>query len=101
MKRNDFLARQGMLFVAIVFAMLGSMLVATISYAQSSTGCRAYAEDYAERYSAGSAWGDAFRIRGRGRPPASNVLATNAARQLRKSTVINNAYARCMQDRWP
>lgn len=95
MKQNDFLARLGMLFFATIFATLGSMLVATISYAQSSTGCRAYAEDYAERYSAGSAWGDTIRIRGR--PTASNVLA----RRLRKSTVINNAYARCMQDRWP
>jgi hypothetical protein len=52
---NNFLARQRMLFVATAFATLGSMLVATTSFAQSSTGCRAYAEDYAERYSAGSA----------------------------------------------
>jgi hypothetical protein len=96
---NSFLARQRMLFVATAFATLGSMLVATTSFAQSSTGCRTYAEDYAERYSAGSAWGDAFRVRGR--PGASNVIATSAARRLRKSTLIDNAYARCMQDRWP
>ena len=61
--------------------------MATTSFAQSSTGCRAYAEDYAERYSAGSAWGDAFRVRGR--PSASNVIATSAARRLRKSTLID------------
>jgi len=46
---NNFLARQRILFVATAFATLGSMLVATTSFAQSSTGCRAYAEDYAER----------------------------------------------------
>ncbi|SHM69765.1 hypothetical protein SAMN05444321_7281 [Bradyrhizobium lablabi] len=57
---DNFLARQRGLFVATAFATLGSMLVATTSYAQSSRGCRAYAEDYAERYSAGSAWGEPF-----------------------------------------
>jgi hypothetical protein len=44
---NKFLARQRILFVATAFSTLGSMLVATTSFAQSSTGCRAYAEDYA------------------------------------------------------
>jgi hypothetical protein len=34
---NNFLARQRMLFVATAFATLGSMLVATTSFAQSST----------------------------------------------------------------
>jgi hypothetical protein len=43
----DSLARQRILFIATAFATLGSMLVATTSFAQSSTGCRAYAEDYA------------------------------------------------------
>jgi hypothetical protein len=43
-----------MLFVAAGLTTLGSVLVVTTSFVQSSTGCRAYAEDYAERYSAGS-----------------------------------------------
>ena len=55
MKHNKFLTRWRMLFVAAGLTTLGSVLVVTTSFAQSSTGCRAYAEDYAERYSAGSA----------------------------------------------
>src|ERR1700722_13460972 len=99
MKHDNLLVRWRTLFFAAGLAMPGSLSMITTSFAQSSTGCRAYAEDYAERYSAGSAWGDAFRVRGR--PSASNVMATSAARRLRKSTLTDNAYARCMQDRWP
>lgn len=43
------------LVVAAVLAMVGSLLVITTSSAQSSEGCRAYAEDYSYRYSAGIA----------------------------------------------
>jgi hypothetical protein len=99
MKHNKFLTRWRMLFVATALATLGSVLVATTSFAQLSTGCRAYAEDYAERYSAGSAFGDAFRVGGR--PSAASAMAASTARRLRKSTLINNAYTRCMQNRWP
>jgi hypothetical protein len=99
MKHNNFVARQRMLFVATALATLGSVVVATTSFAQTSTGCRAYAEDYAERYSAGSRLGDAFRVRRR--HSAASAMTASTARRLRKSTLINNAYARCMQNRWP
>jgi hypothetical protein len=75
-----------MLFVATALATLGPVLVATTSFAQSSTGCRAYAEDYAERYAAGSALGDALRVGGR--PSAASAMAASTARRLRKSTLL-------------
>jgi hypothetical protein len=97
--KHNFLARHRMLVVATALTTLGSVLAVTTSFAQTSTGCRAYAQDYAERYSAGSMLGDTFRVRGR--PSAAGAMAASTERRLRKSTLINNAYARCMQNRWP
>jgi hypothetical protein len=86
------------LVVAAVLAMVGSLLVVTTSSAQSSEGCRAYAEDYSYRYSADSIWADVFRIRGR---PTVNAVAADRSRRLKRSTLFDNAYARCMRDQWP
>jgi hypothetical protein len=68
MKRRNFLVGWRKLVVAAVLVTFGSALTMTTSFAQSSVNCRAYAEDYSLRYSAGSPWGDAFRIGG-GAPP--------------------------------
>jgi hypothetical protein len=87
------------LVVAAVLAIVGSLLVATNSSAQSSEGCRAYAEDYSYRYSADSIWADVFRIRGR--RATVNAVAADRSRRLKRSTLFDNAYARCMRDRWP
>jgi hypothetical protein len=99
MKHDNLLVRWRMLFLAAGLAMPGSLSMITTSFAQSSAGCRAYAEDYAERYSAGSAWGDAFRVGGR--RSAARAMAADRRRRVQKSTLLENAYARCMRDRWP
>lgn len=99
MKHDNVLVRWRTLCFAAGLAMPGSLSIITTSFAQSSASCRAYAEDYAERYSAGSAWRDAFRIRGR--RSAARAMATDRRRRLRKSTLLENAYTRCMHDRWP
>jgi hypothetical protein len=52
MKHDNLLAGLRKLVVAAGLATLGSVLVFTISFAQSSANCRAYAEDYSLRYSA-------------------------------------------------
>lgn len=97
--KHNFLARQRTLVVATALTTLGSVLAVTTSFAQTSTGCHAYAQDYAERYSAGSAWGEAFRIGGR--RSAANAMVADRRRRLQRATVIDNAYTRCMRDRWP
>jgi hypothetical protein len=99
MKHDNVLVRWRTLFFAAGLAMPGSLSMITTSFAQSSAGCRAYAEDYAERYSAGRAWGDAFRVGGR--RSAARAMAADRRRRLQKSTLLENAYARCMHDRWP
>jgi hypothetical protein len=99
MKHDNLLVRWRTLFFAAGLAMPGSLSMITTSFAQSSANCRAYAEDYAERYSAGSAWSYAFRV-GR-RRSAARAMDADRRRRLRKSTLLENAYARCMRDRWP
>ena len=46
MKHDNLLAGWRRLVVAAGLATLGSVLVITTSFAQSSANCRAYAEDY-------------------------------------------------------
>jgi len=99
MKHNNLLVRWRTLFFAAGLAMPGSLSMITTSFAQSSAGCRVYAEDYAERYSANSAWGNAFRVGGR--RSAATAMAADRRHRLRKSTLLENAYTRCMHDRWP
>jgi hypothetical protein len=98
MKHDNLLVRWRTLFFAAGLAMPGSLSMITTSFAQSSASCRAYAGDYAQRYSAGSAW-DHFRIGGR--RGAARAMDAERRRRLEKSTVLENAYARCMRDRWP
>jgi len=86
------------LIVATGLATLGSVLAVTSSFAESSATCRAYAEDYSSRYSAGSIWDDVFRVRGR---PSGSAMAADRSRRLQKSTLFNKAYNHCMHDRWP
>ena len=99
MKHDNSSVRWRALFFAAGLALPGTLSMITAAFAQSSASCRAYAEDYAERYSAGSAWGDAFGIGGR--RGAASAMAADRRRRLQKSTLLNNAYARCMHDRWP
>src|ERR1700744_4488528 len=99
MKRDNLVVRWRTLFFAAGLAIPGSLSMITTSFAQSSAGCRAYAEDYAQRYSAVSAWGDACRVGGR--RSAATAMAADRRRRLRKSTLLDNAYARCMRDLWP
>ena len=80
-------------------ATLGSSLVITTSFAQSSADCRAYAEDYSYRYSADSVWGEAFRVGGR--RAGATAIAANRSRSLQRSTLFDRAYARCMRGLWP
>ena len=87
------------LVVAAVLTMVGFLFVITTSSAQSSEGCRAYAEDYSYRYSADNIWADVFRVRGR--RPTVNAVAADRSRRLKRSTLFDNAYARCMRDLWP
>jgi hypothetical protein len=98
MKHDNLSVRWRTLFFAAGLA-LSVTLPITTAVAQSSANCRAYAEDYAERYSAGSAWGEAFRIGGR--RSAANAMVADRRRRLQRATVIDNAYTRCMRDRWP
>lgn len=100
MKHRNFLAGPRKLLIATVLVTFGSALTISTSFAQSSANCRAYAEDYSLRYSDGSAWGNAFRIPG-GRRGAVNAMAAERSRRLQKSTLFDNAYARCMRGRWP
>jgi hypothetical protein len=99
MKRDNLLVRSRTLLFAVGLTSSGSLSMITTAFAQTSASCHAYAEDYAERYSAGSAWGDAFRMGGR--PSAGRVLAADRRRRLQRSTILDNAYVRCMHDRWP
>jgi hypothetical protein len=99
MKQDNSLAGWRTLVFAAGLAMPGSLSMITTSFAQSSASCRAYAEDYAERYSAGSAWANAFRVGGR--RSAARAMAADRRHRLRKSTLLENAYTRCMHDRWP
>jgi hypothetical protein len=96
MKHDNLLARWRKLVVTACLAMLGSMLVITISFAQSSANCRAYAEDYSLRYSA--PW-STLNFNVGGRRAAASALAANRPRA--QSTLFRNAYARCMRGRWP
>ncbi len=80
--KHNFLARQRTLVVATALTTLGSVLAVTTSFAQTSTGCHAYAQAYAERYSAGSTLGDTFRVGGR--PSAARAMAASTERRLRK-----------------
>jgi hypothetical protein len=96
MKHDNRLARWRKLVVAACLAMLGSMLVITISFAQSSANCRAYAEDYSLRYSSPSS---TLNFNVGGRRAAASALAANRSRA--QSTLFGNAYARCMRGRWP
>jgi hypothetical protein len=99
MKHDNLSVRWRTLFFAAGLALPVTLPITTTAVAQSSANCRAYAEDYAERYSAGSAWGEAFRIGGR--RSAANAMVADRRRRLQRATVIDNAYTRCMRDRWP
>ena len=98
MKHDNSLAGWRRLVVAAGLATLGSVLVVTTSFAQSSANCRAYAKDYSTRYSAPWATSN-FNI-GRRRAGASAVAA-HRSRALQRSTLFDNAYSRCMRGRWP
>ena len=96
MKQNNLLTGWRKLVVAVGLATLGSSALAiTTSFAQSSAGCRAYAEDYSLRYS--TPWW--FNIGGR--RVGATALAAHRNRALQQSTLFDNAYARCMRGRWP
>ena len=99
MKHDNLSVRWRTLFFAAGLALSVTLPITTTAVAQSSANCRAYAEDYAERYSAGSAWGEASRIGGR--RSAANAMVADRRRRLQRATVIDNAYTRCMRDRWP
>jgi hypothetical protein len=96
MKRQNWLWKK--LIVVTGLATLGSVLAITTSFADTSANCRAYADDYSVRYSAGSIWDDVFRVRGR---PSGTAMAADRSRRLQRSTLFNKAYAHCMSDRWP
>ena len=86
------------LVVSAGLGMLGSLLVISSSFAQSSENCRAYAEDYSLRYSA--PWASLnFGIGGR--RAGVSAMAANRAHGLEKSKLFDNAYARCMRGQWP
>src|ERR1700730_16380594 len=97
MKHDNLLARWRKLAVTACLAMLGSLVI-TISFAQSSANCRAYAEDYSLRYSA--PW-STLNFNVGGLRAAASALAANRSRALQQSTLFDNAYARCMRGRWP
>jgi hypothetical protein len=96
MKHDNLLARWRKLVVTAGLSTLGSVLVITTSFAQSSVNCRAYAEDYSLRYS--SPW-STLNFNVGGRRAAASALAANRSRA--QSTLFGNAYARCMRGRWP
>ena len=85
--------------VAMGLAALGSSLVIAPCFAQSSETCRAYAEDYSNRYSADSILGQA--ILAGGRRAGASALAANRSRRLQRATLFENAYSRCMRGLWP
>jgi len=91
MKRQNWLWKK--LIVVTGLATLGSVLAITTSFADTSANCRAYADDYSVRYSAGSIWDDVFRVRGR---PSGTAMAADRSRRLQRSTLFNKAYAHCM-----
>ena len=97
MKRQNWQWRR--FIVATGLATLGSVLAITASFADTSANCRAYAEDYSLRYSAGSIWDDIFRVGGR--RAAVSAMAADRSRRVQKSKLFDNAYARCMQGKWP
>jgi hypothetical protein len=98
MKHGNLSAGWRELVVAAGLATLGSVLVITTSFAQSSANCRAYAEDYSLRYSA--PWARLnFNIGGR--RAGVSALAANRSHAVQQSTLYDNAYARCMLGRWP
>jgi hypothetical protein len=98
MKHDNLLVGWRKLVVAAGLATLGSVIVITSSFAQSSANCRAYAEDYSLRYS--SPWASLnFGIGGR--RAGVRALAANRSRAIQQSTLFDNAYARCMRGRWP
>jgi hypothetical protein len=97
MKREDLLARLQKLAVAAALGMLGSESVITAVSAQSSANCRAYAEDYSLRYSMHAR--SNFRIGGR--RAGVSTLAAHRSRAAQRSTLFDNAYARCKRGRWP
>jgi hypothetical protein len=96
MKRQNWARRK--LLVATGLATLGYVLAITTSFAGTSANCRAYAEDYSVRYSAGSVWDDVFRVRGR---PSASAMVVDRSQRLQRSTLFDKAYAHCMHDRWP
>ena|SRR6185437_7368524 len=97
MKHDNLWSGWRKLIVAAGLATLGSsVLVITSSFAQSSANCRAYAEDYSLRYSA-PRWN--FNIGGR--RAGGSALAAHRSRALQRSTLFDNAFARCMRGRWP
>jgi Glutaminase len=94
---RSFLAGRRKLVVAAVLVTFGSALAITTSSAQSSANCRAYAEDYSLRYSAGSAWGDAFRMGGGAAPLVRwPPIGRAAFKRLRSSTTLT--HAACVAD---
>jgi len=54
MKHRNVLTGWRKLVVPVVSVTFGFALTITTSFAQSSANCRAYAEDYSHRYSAGA-----------------------------------------------
>jgi hypothetical protein len=94
----DMKRKKWLWIVATGLATLGSVLAITTSFADTSANCRAYADDYSVRYSAGSIWDDVFRVRGR---PSGHAMAADRSRRLQRSRLFNKAYAHCMSDRWP
>jgi hypothetical protein len=97
MKHDNLCSGWRKLVVAVGLATLGSSVLAiTSSFAQPSANCRAYAEDYSLRYSE-PRWN--FNIGGR--RAGASALAAHRSRALQRSTLFDNAYARCMRGRWP
>jgi hypothetical protein len=82
-------------FVASDLATLGSVLAITTSLADTSANCRAYAEDYSVRYSAGGIWDNVFRVRGR---RSGSAMAADRSRRLQRSALFDRACAHCMQE---
>jgi hypothetical protein len=79
----------------VALAVIGFALPTASSFAASpqSSLCRAYADDYAHRYSAGGAMGGIVRGAARGRP--------SAMRGLQRRWLHSHAYENCMNGQWP
>ena len=91
MKRKNWVTIAGM-------TALGSSLLITNAFAQSSDSCRAYAEDYSMRYS--SPWATStFRIGGT--RAGVSAWAANRFSAQQQAALFRNAYARCMKGRFP